>query len=63
MQRADARVLAGLRRLASAMAGGSPLYERPADRRFDHDSPEKPQEAAMLLDPAARLGVDDLYSE
>ena len=63
VQRADARVLAGQRRLASAMAGGSPLYERPADRRFDHDSPEKPQEAAMLLDPAARLGVDDLYSE
>jgi fatty acid synthase len=54
-RRAAERVLAGQRRLASAMAGGRPLYERPADRRFDHDSPEKPQEAAMLLDPAARL--------
>ena len=26
------------------------MYERPADRRFDHDVPEKRQEAAMLLD-------------
>ena len=49
--RARARVLAGQRRLASAIAGGSPLYERPADRRFGHDAPEKAQEAAMLLDP------------
>ena len=63
VRRADARVLAGQRRLASAMAGGRPLYERPADRRFDHDAPEKPQEAAMLLDPASRLGDDDIYAE
>ena len=61
-ERAEQRVLAGQRRLASAMAGGRPLYERPADRRFDHDRPEKPQEAAMLLDPAARLGGDGAYS-
>lgn len=63
VRRADERVLAGQRRLASAMAGGRPLYERPADRRFDHDAPEKPQEAAMLLDPASRLGDDDIYAE
>jgi fatty acid synthase len=43
------------------MAGGRPLYERPADRRFGHDEPEKQQEAAMLLDPAARLGADGTY--
>jgi fatty acid synthase len=60
-QRAQRRVLAGQRRLISAMAGGQPLYERPADRRFDHDAPEKPQEAAMLLDPDARLGADGTY--
>jgi fatty acid synthase len=60
--RAEARVLAGQRRLASAMTGGRPLYERPADRRFDHDLPEKPQEAAMLLDPTARLGSDGTYT-
>ena len=37
----ERRTLAGQRRLASAIAGGKPLYERPADRRFDHDVPEK----------------------
>jgi fatty acid synthase len=60
-ERAQERTLAGKRRLASAIAGGRPMYERPADRRFDHDVPEKPQEAAMLLDPASRLGDDDIY--
>jgi fatty acid synthase len=60
-QRADARLLAGQRRLASAIAGGRPLYERPADRRFDHAVSEKRQEAAMLLDTRARLGDDGIY--
>jgi len=60
-RRANARVLAGQRRLAAAIAGGQPMYERPADRRFGHDAPEKPQEAAMLLDPASRLGDDGTY--
>ena len=60
-RRADARLLAGQRRLASAIAGGAPMYERPADRRFDHDAPEKRQEAAMLLDPTARLGDGSIY--
>ncbi|MFZ0832024.1 MAG: fatty acid synthase subunit beta domain-containing protein [Mycobacterium sp.] len=60
-QRADARVIAGQRRLVSAMAGGRPLYERPADRRFDHDGSEKRQESDMLLDPASRLGDGDVY--
>jgi fatty acid synthase, bacteria type len=61
--RAAGRVLAGQRRLASAIAGGRPLYERPADRRFDHDASEKRQEAEMLLDPASRLGDDGVYSQ
>ena len=60
-RRADARLLAGQRRLASAIAGGAPMYERPADRRFDHHAPEKRQEAAMLLNPAARLGDGEAY--
>ncbi len=60
-KRADERVLAGQRRLAAAIAGGRPMYEKPADRRFGHDAPEKRQEAAMLLDPASRLGDDDVY--
>jgi fatty acid synthase len=59
--RADARLLAGQRRLASAIAGGEPMYQRPPDRRFDHDSPEKPQEASMLLNPDARLGANGAY--
>jgi len=29
--------------------------------RFDHDTPEKRQEAAMLLDPTSRLGAGDAY--
>jgi fatty acid synthase, bacteria type len=60
-RRADARLLAGQRRLASAIAGGPPMYERPADRRFDHEVSEKRQEAAMLLNADARLGDGDLY--
>ena len=60
-RRADARVLAGQLRLASAIAGGRPLYEKPADRRFGHDAPEKRQEADMLLDPGSRLGDGDVY--
>jgi len=55
------RSLAGQRRLASAIAGGRPMYERPTDRRFDNQHPEKAQEAAMLLDAASRLGEDDRY--
>ena len=60
-RRARTRVLAGQRRLASAIAGGTPMYEKPADRRFDHDIPEKMQEAAMLLDSSSRLGQDGIY--
>ncbi|MCB0929705.1 MAG: 3-oxoacyl-ACP synthase, partial [Mycobacterium sp.] len=59
--RANRRILAGQRRLLSAIAGGAPMYERPADRRFGHDIPEKVAEADMLLDPNARLGGDDIY--
>ena len=59
--RAQARVLAGQRRLASAIAGGAPLYERPAGRRLGGDVPEKAAEAAMLLDPSSRLGDDGVY--
>ena len=61
-EQSQERTLAGQRRLASAIAGGRPMYERPADRRFSHDAPEKKQEAAMLLNAASRLGVDDTYS-
>lgn len=62
LRRAGERVLAGQHRLASAIAGGRPLYEKPADRRFNHDAPEKRQEADMLLDADARLGEDGWYA-
>ncbi|MEB4211286.1 polyketide synthase [Mycobacterium sp. 94-17] len=60
-RRADARLLAGQRRLASAIAGGAPMYERPPSRRFDTEVPEKRQEAAMLLNPGSRLGEGGAY--
>ena len=60
-QRSAARALAGQRRLAAAIAGGAPMYERPPGRRFDRDEPEKSQEAGMLLDPGSRLGADGAY--
>ncbi|MBY0442126.1 MAG: 3-oxoacyl-ACP synthase, partial [Mycobacteriaceae bacterium] len=41
-RRADERLVAGQRRLSSAIAGGAPMYQRPADRRFDHETPEGP---------------------
>ncbi|VEG56856.1 dehydratase [Mycolicibacterium aurum] len=58
---AQERSLAGQRRLASAIAGGRPMYERPDGRRFDQEHPEKVQEAAMLLDASSRLGEDGAY--
>lgn len=63
-RRAAERVVAGQRRLASAIAGGPAMYEKPADRRFNHDAPqsEKRQEADMLLDPTSRLGADGWYA-
>ncbi|WP_299557290.1 type I polyketide synthase [uncultured Mycolicibacterium sp.] len=61
-RRAEQRLLAGRRRLASAIAGGAPLFERPADRRFDEGASEKAQEAEMLLNPNARLGDGDVYT-
>ena len=63
LRRADERVLAGQRRLASAIAGGPAMYERPAGRRFDPDAPEKGREAAMLLDPGSRLGEQGTYPD
>ncbi|NMD95112.1 DUF1729 domain-containing protein [Rhodococcus sp. BL-253-APC-6A1W] len=62
---AAARTVVGKRRLASAMAGGAALYQRPADRRFGGDAvpaaAARHLEAAVLLDADARLGDDDVY--
>jgi fatty acid synthase len=62
-EQASARIFAGQRRLASAIAGGTPLYERPAsNRRLDDEAPENREEAEMLLDPASRLGENGVYT-
>ena len=59
-ERSRQRAIDGRMRLAQAMCGGEPLYERPADRRLG-DEGVRAREAAMLLDPQARLGVDGVY--
>ncbi len=65
LAQARQRTVDGQRRLASAMCGGSDLYERPADRRFGGDSvPAKAArelEANVLLSETARLGDGDVY--
>ncbi|OBK70238.1 type I polyketide synthase [Mycobacterium sp. 1274761.0] len=62
-EKAKERVFEGQRRLAAAIAGGKPLYERPASNRRLHDeAPENFVEAEMLLDPASRLGEDGIYA-
>ncbi|MGL4305577.1 MAG: 3-oxoacyl-ACP synthase, partial [Mycobacteriaceae bacterium] len=66
LERSEQRVVQGSRQRAWAMCGGPALYQRPADRRFEHskdgaDSAEKAYEAALLLDSGVRLGADDVY--
>ncbi len=55
-EQATARLGAGTRQLAAGMIGHAPLFEEIDGRRFSGDAHE--EEAAMLLDPEARLGVD-----
>ena len=57
--RAEARTIEGRMRLVRAMYGGPSLYERP-DRRLGSEG-VRAREAAMLLDPQARLGEGDMY--
>ena len=60
LERSRQRTIDGRMRLTQAMCGGDTMYERPADRRFG-DAGVRAREAAMLLDPEARLGVDGVY--
>ncbi len=55
-EQASARLGAGTRQLSAGMIGHAPLFEEIDGRRFSGDAHE--EEAAMLLDPEARLGVD-----
>ncbi len=57
--RAQARAIEGRMRVVRAMYGGPSLYERP-DRRLGSEG-VRAREAAMLLDPQARLGEGDMY--
>ncbi|WP_027505497.1 type I polyketide synthase [Rhodococcus sp. UNC23MFCrub1.1] len=63
--KAQARVVAGKRRLMEAMCGGSSLYERPEDRRLGHDGTSSDAkhelEIDLLLSEDSRLGADDVY--
>lgn len=61
----SARLDRGRRRIARVLMGEGTLYERRGHRRFagsDGSDVQHEQEAAMLLDPTARLGSDGKYS-
>ena len=60
LARAEERVVEGRMRLVHAMYGGPSLYERPSGRRLG-STDVREREAGMLLDPAIRLGADDVY--
>lgn len=65
-ERANGRLTAGARHVEAGMLGRRELFTRIDDRRFasaDHDADTiGDAEAAMLLDPNARLGEDGLYA-
>ena len=58
------RERAGARRLTDAIYGGEALYTRPEARRLGEGSGDelKEREAAVLLDPAARVDADGVLS-
>lgn len=68
--RANARLVAGQRRLEEGMMGHAALYEPIEERRFRKDGTRLPDgsrydahevEKAMLLDPDARLGASGFF--
>lgn len=59
---ATERVIEGRIRIAKAMMG-TPAYERTAGRRLGEGADQvRSREAALLLDPDARLAADGIYS-
>ncbi|WIK64412.1 type I polyketide synthase [Gleimia hominis] len=60
--RANARLREGRDRFEAAMCAGTPLYEAPKGRRLP-DEDARNVEAAMLLNPSARLGEDGRYPQ
>nr|WP_300338511.1 type I polyketide synthase [Actinomyces sp.] len=64
LERANARLAAGARRRLAGMIGRAPLFEEVRGRRLGQaEAGGDPHEveAAMLLDPQARLGADGVY--
>ncbi|WP_350257662.1 fatty acid synthase subunit beta domain-containing protein [Scrofimicrobium sp. R131] len=60
--RAGERLKEGARRLEAGMLGRAELFEQAPSRRFAEDGTDPHEvEAAMLLDPAARLGGTGYY--
>ncbi|MBB0970233.1 hypothetical protein G6016_14965, partial [Dietzia aerolata] len=61
---AHERERSGARRLVDALYGGESLYVRPEARRLGEGSSDevKEREAAVLLDPAARIDDDGVLS-
>ncbi len=63
-RQSSARLDRGRRKIARVIMGEGTLYERRGHRRFagsDGSDSQHEQEAAMLLDPTARLGSDGKY--
>ncbi|MCB1283275.1 MAG: beta-ketoacyl synthase, partial [Microthrixaceae bacterium] len=60
-RRAAQRSERGQRRRVAARVGGAPLYVRPDHRLGDRPAARRDLEAAMLVDPDARLGPDGTY--
>ncbi|GAB2669418.1 type I polyketide synthase [Gordonia jinhuaensis] len=61
LARARERERAGVQSLLEMMCGGAPGYRRSSGRRFGTDEHESDLEAALLLDPSARLAGDGNY--
>ena len=63
LERAQRRTIDGRSRVVEAIYGGRPAYQRPEGRRLgDGSDQQRSREAAMLLDPQARLGSDGVYA-
>ncbi|MFT4245478.1 MAG: DUF1729 domain-containing protein [Micrococcaceae bacterium] len=62
-EQAETRLRQGARRLEAGMIGHAELFEVAPNRRFSADKSidAHETEAAMLLDPYARLGTDGIY--
>lgn len=61
LSRSRKRVVEGRLRLARTMCGGAPAYQKSSGRRLGKGDEVREREAAMLLDPSARLTAEGVY--